>query len=74
MPGRGNYIPCFIYQDGTKNRNAYGKKNGLDLADRGVKMPLKKLGLPALLAVIVVTVAYAIVFVEDYFFFADFRL
>ena len=53
---------------------AYGKKNGLDLADRGVKMPAKKLGLTALLAVIVVTVAYAVVFVEDYFFFADFRL
>ena len=29
---------------------AYGRKNGLDLAERGVKMPLKKLGLSALLA------------------------
>ena len=53
---------------------AYGKKNGLDLADRGVKLSGKKLGLSVLLALIVVTVAYAIVFVEDYFFFADFRL
>ena len=53
---------------------AYGKKNGLDLADRGVKLPAKKLGLSVLLALIVVTVAYAIVFIEDYFFFADFRL
>lgn len=53
---------------------AYGKKNGLDLAERGVKMPLKKLGLSVLLALIVVVVGYAIVFVEDYFFFADFRL
>ncbi len=54
--------------------NAYGKKHGLDLADRGVKLPAKKLGLSALLALIVVTVGYALVFVEDYFFFADFRL
>ena len=54
--------------------NAYGKKNGVDLADRGVKLPAKKLGLSILLALIVVTVGYAIVFVEDSFFFADFRL
>ena len=54
--------------------NAYGKKNGVDLADRGVKLPAKKLGLTVLLALIVVVVGYGIVFVEDYFFFADFRL
>ncbi|MBR2808203.1 MAG: hypothetical protein IKD65_03785 [Oscillospiraceae bacterium] len=53
---------------------AYGKKNGLDLAERGVKMPFKKLCLSALLALIVVVVSYGIVFVEDYFFLADFRL
>ncbi len=52
----------------------YGKKNGVDLDERGVKMPAKKLGLTALLALIVVTVAYAIVFVDDYFFLSDFRL
>lgn len=52
----------------------YGKKNGLDLAERGVKMPLKKLGLSVLLALIVVTVGYGLVFVEDYFFLADLRL
>ena len=52
----------------------YGKKNGFDLEAAGVKMPLKKLGLSALLALIVVTISYAIVFIEDYFFFADFRL
>ncbi len=52
----------------------YGKKNGLDLAERGVKLPLKKLGLSVLLALIVVTVGYGLVFVEDYFFLADFRL
>ena len=53
---------------------AYGKKNGFDPAERGVKIAPKKLGLSVLLALIVVTVAYGIVFTEDYFFFADFRL
>jgi pimeloyl-ACP methyl ester carboxylesterase len=53
---------------------AYGKKHGLDLKERGVKIGGKKLGLSVLLALIVVTVAYGIVFLEDYFFFADFRL
>lgn len=52
----------------------YGKKTGFDLAERGVKIAPKKLALSALLAVIVVTVSYAIVFLEDYFFYADFRL
>lgn len=52
----------------------YGKANGVDLAARGVKLSGKKLGLSALLALIVVTVAYGLVFVEDYFFFADFRI
>ena len=37
-------------------------------------MPIKKFGLTALMAIIVFGVAYALVFVEDYFFFADFRL
>ena len=54
--------------------SAYGKKSGVDLVDRGVKMSMKKLGLSALLALIVVTVGFGIVFTEDYFFFADFRL
>lgn len=53
---------------------AYGKKNGFNPADRGVKLAPKKLGLSVLLALIVASVAYAIVFIEDYFFFADFRL
>lgn len=61
-------LSMFVYY------NAYGKKNGLDLVEHGVKMPAKKLGLSVLLALIVVVVAYAIVFIEDYFFFADFRL
>lgn len=53
---------------------AYGKKHGLDLAERGVKLPLKKLGKTALLAVIVAAVCYGWVFAADYFFKADFRL
>ncbi|MBR6029835.1 MAG: alpha/beta fold hydrolase [Clostridia bacterium] len=53
---------------------AYGRKNGMDLEERGVKIGAKKLGLTVLLALIVVTVAYGIVFVMDYFFFSDFRL
>lgn len=53
---------------------AYGKKNGFDLEATGVKISLKKLGLTILLAVIVVTVAYGIVFTADYFFYADFRI
>jgi len=52
----------------------YGKKNGFDLKEAGVVMPAKKLGLSVLLAVIVAVVAYSFVFIEDYFFFADFRL
>ena len=53
---------------------AYGKKNGFDLVDRGVKMPLKQLGKSILLGIIVAVVAYGCVFVVDYFFNSDFRL
>lgn len=52
----------------------YGKKNGLDLAEVGVKISLKKLGLSTLLALIVVVVSYGCIFVADYFFYADFRI
>ena len=52
----------------------YGKKNGVDLADTGVKIGLKTLGKTALLAVIVVAVSYGCVFFADYFFKADFRI
>lgn len=52
----------------------YGKAAGVDLVDRGVKMPLKKLGKTILLAVIVIVVSYGCVFVADYFFLADFRI
>lgn len=52
----------------------YGKKHGMDLAALGVKMPVKKLGMSLLLALIVVVVSYGCVFVADYFFYADFRI
>lgn len=52
----------------------YGKKNGFDLVERGVKMPLRQFGKSLLLALIVVVTAYACVFAADYFFKADFRI
>lgn len=52
----------------------YGKKNGFDLADAGVKLPVKKLGKTVLLALIVIAVSYGWVFFADYFFQTDFRL
>ena len=52
----------------------YGKKHGMNLAELGVKMPLKKLGLSILLGVIVAVMAYVCVFTADYFFYADFRI
>ncbi len=51
-----------------------GKKNGFDLVERGVKMPLKKIWKTILLAVIVVCVSYSCVFFADYFFKTDFRI
>ncbi len=53
---------------------SYGKKNGMNLSDVGVKVSPKKLGLSALLALIVVVVSYGCIFVADYFFYADFRI
>ena len=52
----------------------YGKKHGINLAELGVKMPLKKLGLSILLGVIIAVMAYVCVFTADYFFYADFRI
>ncbi len=54
--------------------NVYGKKSGMNLNKLGVTMPIKKICMTILLALIVVTVAFGLVFVEDYFFYADFRL
>ncbi len=51
----------------------YGKKNGLDLVERGVKMPAKKLLKTILLAIIVICVGISWVFFADYFFDSDFR-
>lgn len=53
---------------------AYGKKAGLNLTERGLRMPLKSAGLTVLLALIVVTVSYGLVFVADFFFKVDFRI
>lgn len=53
---------------------AYGKKNGFNLKDRGVIMPIKKLGKTILLAIIIAAVTYGCVFVVDYFFNSDFRI
>ena len=52
----------------------YGKKNGVDLADIGVKISLKKLAKTILLAAIVLFCTVGTVFVADYFFRADFRI
>ena len=54
--------------------HTYGKKHGMDLAARGVKISLKKLLKAIILAVIVVVVAYSCVFFAEYFFKVDFRL
>ncbi len=52
----------------------YGKKNGMDLAESGVSMSIKKLGKSLLMGVIVAIVTYAWVFFADYFFKTDFRI
>lgn len=52
----------------------YGKKHGVDLADIGVKISLKKLGKTILLAAIVVASMLAVLGVADYLFMADFRI
>lgn len=52
----------------------YGRKHGMDLAELGVKMPIKKLGLSVLLGIIIAVMAYVCVFTADYFFYADFRI
>ena len=46
----------------------------MDLAELGVKMPIKKLGLSVLLGIIIAVMAYVCVFTADYFFYADFRI
>lgn len=53
---------------------AYGKKNGVDLADIGLKISLRKLGKTILLALIVIAAAFGCLAAADYFFMADFRI
>lgn len=53
---------------------AYGRKNGMDLREVGLKISLPKLGKTILLAAIVICVAFGCVFFTDYFFKADFRI
>ena len=52
----------------------YGKKNGVDLGEVGVKISLKNLGKTILLAGIVVSSMLVILGVADYLFMADFRI
>ncbi|MDR2757926.1 MAG: alpha/beta hydrolase [Spirochaetaceae bacterium] len=52
----------------------YGKKNGVNLAARGVILSLPILGKTLLLALITVTVSYELVFLAGFFFKTDFRI
>ena len=52
----------------------YGKKNGMALADVGVKISMKKLAKTLILAVVVLAATVSTVFLADYFFKADFRI
>ena len=53
---------------------AYGKRNGVDLREIGVKISMPQLGKTILLAAIVVFASFSCVFIADYFFKADFRI
>lgn len=46
----------------------------MDLSERGVKMPVKQIALSILLGLIVAIAAYMCVFLDHYFFLADFRI
>ena len=52
----------------------FGKKNGLDLAEVGVKISLKDLGKTVLLALTVVASMLVVLGIADYLFVADFRI
>ncbi|MCD8361491.1 MAG: prolyl oligopeptidase family serine peptidase [Lachnospiraceae bacterium] len=54
--------------------NLNGKKNGLDLAERGIVMNKKKAWKTIVLSLTVVVATYAIVFLSDYLFLTDYRL
>ena len=53
---------------------AHGRRKGQDVRATGVLIPARSLLLTALLALGVVTAAFAIVFTADYFFKTDFRI
>ena len=46
----------------------------IDLEERGVKMPLKKLGKTVLLSLAVVAAAFGLVYISDWLFLTDYRL
>lgn len=52
----------------------FSRKNGLDPAERGIKMSGKKLWKTIVLSMTVVVAAYALVFLSDYLFKTDYRL
>ena len=52
----------------------YGKKNGFDPVERGVKISLSRLWRTVVLAVLTTALAFLILFFADYFFKSDFRL
>lgn len=53
---------------------SYRFNNKIDLAERGIKISLRKLGKTVLLAVSVVAAAFALVFISDWAFLTDYRL
>jgi len=53
---------------------AFGKKNGVDLAEVGVKISLKKLVKTIVLAAVVVSAMLTVLGIADYLFMADFRI
>ena len=56
------------------NYFGYGRKNGVSLRTNGVLPGWKALGQTIVLAALVVTAAFTLVFTVDYFFKTDFRL
>ena len=53
---------------------AYGKKNGMDLGEVGIKISLKNLGKTILLALTVIASLLVVLGAADYLFKADFRI
>ncbi|MBR4548988.1 MAG: hypothetical protein IKO83_03610 [Oscillospiraceae bacterium] len=53
---------------------AYGKKNGFDAAERGVKIGGKKLWRTIVLALMAAALVFLLLFFADFFFKTDFRL